>query len=240
MASNNYYITHNITKTAADIIARARNNYDRYSSFRKINEAKMLIVDDVEIPKECYPSNISQWSYNYISKTFNNMYGETAVDLLINLRLKVNWIFENADEATVQYWMGIINSRVMGAFNRDFKVNLYMPGLGFVESIWNTGAPITGQSIMGSGHDGSLNNPGSAFFNPSELLPDTQTPAFNYSTNQLVQSKFLGATSGDSNLATLTRGVTDNSTFEIHWVEKYGIRLNTISDIVLDDVIPGR
>lgn len=224
-----------MTAYAKSVLASVRKK--TYPDYRGLDEAKMLIVDDIEIPREVYPTNISSWSYNYISKTFNNIYGETAVDLLINMRMKVNWSFENADEATVRYWMGLINSRVFAAKNRDFKVNLYMPGFGFIESLWNTGAPISGSGIKGSGHDGIDGAPGSSFFESGDLLSPAATPAFNYETNTLGNTRFYGSHSTDSDVTSLTKGVTDLSNFEIHWIEKKGIRLNNITDIDISDIV---
>lgn len=234
MASNNY-VTTNMTAYAKSVIASVRKK--TYSGYRGLDEAKKIIVDDIEIPRELYPTNITSWSYNYISKTFNNIYGETAVDLLVNMRMKVNWSFENVDEAVVRYWMGLINSRVFAAKNRDFKVNLYMPGLGFIESIWNTGAPISGSSVEGSGHDGFSGSPGSSYFRSGELLSPAETPAYNYETNTLGRTRFYGSHNSDDNVTNLTLGVTDMSKFEIHWIEKKGIRLNKVIDIDVSDII---
>lgn len=234
MGSNNY-ITHNMTAYAKSIIAQVRNK--QYPTMRGLDEVKKIIVDDIEIPLECYPTNISAWSYNYISKTFNNMYAETAVDLLINMRMKVNWVFEAADEETVKFWMGLINSRIFGAKNRDFKVNLYMPGLGFIESIWNTGAPIQGSPLDGSGHDGIVGAPGSSYYTSDDLLQGDTVRVFDYTTGEVIDDRYYGSSASDSNVTDFTAGVTDYSKFEIHWIEKKGIRLNTIKDLVIDDII---
>lgn len=231
----NHYITHNMTAYAKSILADARKQ--AYPDYRGFDEVKKIIVDDIEIPPECYPSNISAWSYNYISKTFNNIFGETAYDLLINMRMKVNWQFKSADEATVKFWMGLINSRVFAAKNRDFKVNLYMPGFGWIESIWNTGAPISGSAIEGSGHDGILGAPGSSYYKQGELILPEIIKAFNYETGVLGNTRYYGSHDTDANITDLTKGVTDCSDFEIHWIEKKGLRLNSIKDLDVSDII---
>lgn len=229
------YSTVNMTRYAAAALAAAY--HQTYPNFRQLDQDKKIIVDDIEIPKECYPNNISQWSYNYISKTFNNIYGETAVDLLINMRMKVNWSFNSRDESVIKYWMGLINSRIFEAKNRDFKVNLYMPGLGWIESIWNTGAPIQGSAVEGSGHDGVYMSPGSSYYLPlnTHMLPGTVAPFFDYKNNELVESgdyaRYYGSINGDANLVNDTQGVTDYSDFEIHWIERRGVRLNKVVDI---------
>lgn len=234
MALNNY-ISHNMTSYAKSVIDSVRAS--QYPDMRGLDKVKKILVDDIEISREAYPSNITAWSYNYISKTFNNIFGETAVDLLINMRMKVNWSFKNVDEATVKYWMGLINSRVFAAKNRDFKVNLYMPGFGWIESIWNTGAPISGSAIEGSGHDGIIGHPGSSYYKSDDLLVPSAVPVFNYKTGSLVNTRYYGSHSDDTNITDLTQGVTDYSDFEIHWIEKKGIRLNKITDINVGDII---
>lgn len=226
-----------MTDYAKKIIADVRKQ--QYPNLRGLDEVKKLMIDDVEVPLECYPSNIPQWSYNYISKTFNNLYGETAVDHLINLRMKINWSFENADEATVKFWMGLINSRVLGVRNRMFKVNLKMPGFGYIESIWHTGAPITGSAVKGSGHDGIVGAPGSSYYTSGDLLPGDTVKVFDYTTGEVIDDRYYGSDASDSNVTDFTAGVPDYSNFEIHWIEKKGIRLNKITDINLSDIVQG-
>lgn len=240
MASSKAYITHNMSAYAREVLAKARKK--AYPDLRGLDDELQLIVDDIIIPKEVYPDNYAQWSYNYISFTKNNMYGETAIDLLINMRMKINWVWENADEATVKYWMGLINSRVLAKKNRDFKVNLYMPGFGFIESIWNTGAPITGQAIAGSGHDGIIGDPGSTYYLWDYDMPshiEGKPPkVYNYETDKLGDTWYYGQHYDDKNAGiSYTEGVTDYSKFEIHWIEKKGIRLNTIKDLDIQDII---
>lgn len=241
MASSKLYVTHNMTNYAKSVIASVRKA--QHPTMRNLDEVKKILVDDVEVPTDLYPTNISQYSYNYISKTFNNMYGETAVDLLINMRMKVDWQFEGVPVETLNYWMGLINSRVFSVKNRDFKVNLYMPGFGFIESIWNTGAPIQGSSILGSGHDGSEGSPGSGYYLDGELLPgsaDGVTPYYDYQAGALKTGNWYGSGSQHLNVTSKTQGVTDFVSFEIHWIEKKGIRLNKITDINTGDIIDNK
>lgn len=232
---NGLYITKNMTALAKSIISQARAQ--RYPDFRGLDTEPRLIVDDVVIPDECYPSNIKDWSYNIISKTFNNMYAETAVDLLINMRMRVDWSFENCDESVHKYWMGLLNTRMLGKKDRDFKVNLYMPGMGWVESIWNTGAPISGSAVAGSGHDGVIGHPGSSYYTSDCLLPGDVAQAYNPITNTIVNDRYYGSRSTDANVKSATYGVVDAVNFEIHWIEKKGLRLNKITDLKVEDIV---
>lgn len=231
-----HYITKNMTALAKSIIAQARAK--RYPDFRGLDAEPRLIVDDVVIPRECYPSNIKDWSYNYISKTFNNMWAETSVDWLVNMRMRVDWEFDNVDEAVHKYWMGLINARILGKKDRKFKVNLYMPGMGWVESIWNTGAPISGSAVSGSGHDGIIGHPGSSYYTSDNLLPGNIAQAYDPIKDAVVQSRYYGSRSTDANIKEATYGVVDTVKFEIHWSEMKGIRLNKITDIKIEDLIP--
>ena len=235
MASNNY-ITHNMTAYARSILADARKK--AYPELYSLDECTYLEVDGIIVPNECYPTNISAWSYNYISKTFNNMYGETAVDLLINMRMKVNWQFKSAPEETVKFWLGLINSKVFYSKHRDFNVNLYMPGFGWIESIWNTGAPIQGAAVEGSSHDGIFGHPGASYYsNKDEIILPKIVPVHNLDTGESAISRYYGSHETDANVTPETSGVVDYSDFEIHWIEKKGLRLNSIKDLDVSDII---
>ena len=219
-----HFVSHNMTASARDVINQVRKA--QHPEFRGIDEVKCLMVDDMEVPLDVYPTHISEVSYNCISKTFNDIYGDTAVDLLINVRFKVNWRFEKVPVETFNYWMGIINSKIFTKKHRDFKVNLYFPGTGFIESVWNPGAPITGSGLEGSGLDGISGHPGGSYYTSDDLL-----------TGGDASGRYYGSSASDANVTDKTSGVVDYVTLEIHWIERRGVRLNKVIDINVDDVI---
>lgn len=111
------------------------------------------MIDNVEIPKSAYPTSVVP-SHNLVSKSWNNMYGE-FIDIPVNSKLKVNWVFDCISSADALTIMGKILNKIRGittpgTYSRFFTINTYFPGLGWISSEFYLGTPTTFNSI-GSG-----------------------------------------------------------------------------------------
>jgi hypothetical protein len=109
----------------------------------------------VEIP--VYPSSIT-CSDNLISKSWNNMYGEFK-DIPVNLKMKINWIFDCQDEDTLKAWYNEkIRKKIIEHKSRFFTLNAYFDGVGFIVGTFYLGTPNTFNSLGGHKNNGEVSH----------------------------------------------------------------------------------
>ena len=119
-------------------------------------------IDNISLNPEkyygsAYPTSVSP-SHNLVTKSWNNMYGN-FVDIPINSKLKVNWIFDCISLDQINSIMGYILNKIRGVgrsdvnadelpkYTRFFNVNTYYPGLGWITSLFYLGTPTNFSSI---------------------------------------------------------------------------------------------
>lgn len=105
-----------------------------------LSSIEKYMIDGVEIP--AYPTSVTV-SDNLVSKSWNNMYGEFK-DIPVNLKLKVNWIFDYIKNEDYEVLYGqMIRASILSKKSRFFKINTFVPGVGFVEGTFYLGTPTT-------------------------------------------------------------------------------------------------
>lgn len=111
------------------------------------------MINGVEIP--VYPTSI-QASDNLVSKSWNDMYGRFK-DIPINLKTKVNWVFEGfVTRAELDKLYGqMIRDHIINTGSRFFEINTDFPGVGFISGTYYIGAPTTFTS-KGGGSNGKV------------------------------------------------------------------------------------
>ncbi len=119
-------------------------------------------INGVEIP--VYPTSVV-CSDNLVSKSWNNMYGE-FVDIPVNLKAKVNWIFDIVPDSSNNeldssgleiLYNEMIRQYIIDNKSRFFEINTYFPGVGFISGTFYLGTPTTFTSKDTYGPDGKIN-----------------------------------------------------------------------------------
>lgn len=117
------------------------------------SNVQKYMINNVEIP--VYPTSVAP-SDNLISKSWNNMYGE-FVDIPVNLKMKINWVFDCISETDLNTLYGtMIRNVILTSKSRFFTVNSYFPGVGYIIGTFYLGAPVSFTSL-GSGVKGKPN-----------------------------------------------------------------------------------
>ena len=100
-----------------------------------------------ELPLRAFPTGI-QLSSNLVSKSWNNMKGQFQ-DILVNHKLKFNWVFDAISTADLEAMMSYIFSKIenIGNATRFFTLNGYFPGRGWLETLVYLGTPTNFSSI---------------------------------------------------------------------------------------------
>ena len=119
------------------------------------------MINGVEIP--VYPTSVV-CSDNLISKSWNNMYGE-FVDIPVNLKAKVNWIFDiipDRNNGIVSSGLDVLYNSMIRQYiinnkSRFFEINTYFPGVGFISGTFYLGTPTTFTSKDTYGPSGKVN-----------------------------------------------------------------------------------
>lgn len=101
---------------------------------------KKYMIDGVEIP--VYPSSVVP-SDNLISKSWNDMYG-VFKDIPVNLKTKVNWVFDYVSERDLETLYGsMIRDKIVRTKSRFFDINTFFPGVGFIRGTYYLGTPTS-------------------------------------------------------------------------------------------------
>lgn len=112
------------------------------------------MIDGVEIP--VYPTSVVP-SDNLVSKSWNDMYG-VFKDIPVNLKAKVNWIFDIVSEKDLEVLYGqMIREKIINSKSRFFDINTFFPGVGFIKGTFYLGTPTTFTSKDWQTSDGSVN-----------------------------------------------------------------------------------
>lgn len=127
-----------------------------------VSETSKYMINGVEIP--VYPTSVV-CSDNLISKSWNNMYGE-FVDIPVNLKTKVNWIFDIVNDnsnnefgngALDELYNNMIRQYIINNKSRFFEINTYFPGVGFISGTYYLGTPTTFTSKDTYDNSGKVN-----------------------------------------------------------------------------------
>ena len=96
---------------------------------------------------EAYPSKIVP-SDNLVSRSWNNMYAQ-FIDKPVNLKLKVNWIFDVVSKKAAEIIMTFIRNQIINNHTREFIITTAFPGYGdsFIEMQAYLGTPTNFESL---------------------------------------------------------------------------------------------
>lgn len=109
--------------------------------------------EGLEIP--VYPSSIVP-SDNLITKSWNNMNG-VFVDIPINLKRKINWIFDVVSREQLDELYGrMITDKIIKYKSRYFIITTDFPGVGFITGTFYLGTPTSFKSLYGTNNSVSL------------------------------------------------------------------------------------
>lgn len=126
-----------------------------------VSNIKKYTINGVEIP--VYPTSVV-CSDNLVSKSWNNMYGE-FVDIPVNLKTKVNWIFDIVPDSSNNeldtsglevLYNQMIRQYIINNKSRFFELNTYFPGVGFISGTYYLGTPTTFTSKDAYGPNGKV------------------------------------------------------------------------------------
>lgn len=105
---------------------------------------KKLTIDGVEIP--VYPSQIV-CNDNLVSRSWNNMYAQ-FVDIPVNLKYKVNWIFPVMSKQQSIALLTPLRNKILNQHSRFFTITTSYPGYEkFLEMEVYLGTPIDFSSL---------------------------------------------------------------------------------------------
>ena len=108
---------------------------------------------EVEIP--VYPTSVVP-SDNLVSKSWNNMYG-VFKDIPVNLKVKVNWVFDCISEKDLEILYGqLIREKIIKYNSRFFVINTHFPGVGFIKGTFYLGTPTSFKSLGGQNNNGEV------------------------------------------------------------------------------------
>lgn len=115
---------------------------------------KKYMIDGVEIP--VYPTSVVP-SDNLVSKSWNDMYG-VFKDIPVNLKTKVNWVFDVVSEKDLEILYGqMIRTKIINSKSRFFDINTFFPGVGFIRGTFYLGTPTTFTSKDWQTDNGTVN-----------------------------------------------------------------------------------
>ena len=103
-------------------------------------------ADPVEIP--WYPTSLGPTD-NLVGNSWETMYG-VFVDIPINLKAKVNWVYDCIEESKLLILYGqMIRAKIIQYKSRFFTINTYMTGVGFITGTFYLGASTGFDSLAG-------------------------------------------------------------------------------------------
>ena len=115
---------------------------------------KKYMIDGVEIP--VYPTSVVP-SDNLVSKSWNDMNGVFR-DIPVNLKAKVNWVFDVISEKDLEVLYGkMIREKIIKSKSRFFDINTFFPGVGFIKGKFYLGAPVNFNSKDWQTNNGTVN-----------------------------------------------------------------------------------
>lgn len=127
----------------------AASNVKKYT-IRHIEEEEGAEVEIPVYPTSTVPSD------NLVSKSWNNMYG-VFKDIPVNLKAKVNWIFDAISEDDLETLYGdMIRAKIVEYKSRFFVVNTHFPGVGFITGTFYLGTPTNFKSLGGQNNNGEV------------------------------------------------------------------------------------
>lgn len=110
----------------------------------QVTDTSKLTIDGVEIP--IYPSQIVP-SDNLVSRSWNNMYAQ-FVDIPVNLKYKVNWVFPVVSKEDLVTLMTPIRNKILNQHSRFFTITTSYPGYEkFISMKAYLGTPLEFQSL---------------------------------------------------------------------------------------------
>lgn len=118
-----------------------------------IRHEKEAAGSEVELP--VYPTAVVP-SNNYISHSWNTMRGQFR-EKLINRKVKINWTFDvMPEDKAVQLLETMINAKIDTYKTRNFYINTYMPGRGWIKGLFYLGTPDSISSVGGFSGKGKV------------------------------------------------------------------------------------
>lgn len=119
-----------------------------------LSDVHKYMIDGVEIP--VYPTSVAP-SDNLVSKSWNDMYG-VFKDIPVNLKAKVNWVFDVVSEEDLKVLYGqMIRNKILTTKSRFFNINTFFPGVGFIKGTFYLGTPTSFTSKDWQTSNGSVN-----------------------------------------------------------------------------------
>lgn len=119
-----------------------------------LSDVHKYMIDGVEIP--VYPTSVAP-SDNLVSKSWNDMYG-VFKDIPVNLKAKVNWVFDVVSEEDLEVLYGqMIRNKILTTKSRFFNINTFFPGVGFIKGTFYLGTPTSFTSKDWQTSNGSVN-----------------------------------------------------------------------------------
>lgn len=115
------------------VVSRQAGNSNAGFTLRHEND-----TTDTVIP--VYPSKVTP-SNNIVGRSWNDMNGQFK-QIPINWKLKMNWVFEAADEAKARQMLnGMIYTKIQQYKSNRFVINANFPGIGWIKSTFYLGTP---------------------------------------------------------------------------------------------------
>ena len=119
-----------------------------------LSDVHKYMIDGLEIP--VYPTSVAP-ADNLVSKSWNDMYG-VFKDIPVNLKAKVNWVFDIVSEEDLEVLYGqMIRNKILTTKSRFFEINTFFPGVGFIKGTFYLGAPTSFTSKDWQTSNGSVN-----------------------------------------------------------------------------------
>lgn len=110
----------------------------------QITDIKKYTIDGVEIP--IYPEKIVP-SDNLVSRSWNNMYAQ-FIDIPVNLKYKVNWIFPVVSKEQAIQMLTPIRDKILNQGSRVFTITTAYPGYSqFLQMEVYLGTPTSFKSL---------------------------------------------------------------------------------------------
>lgn len=110
----------------------------------QVTNIKKFMIDGVEV--SVYPEKVVA-SDNLVSRSWNNMYAE-FVDIPVNLKYKVNWVFPVMSKKQLIDILTPIRTKILTQGSRNFKIITSYPGFDkFLEMDVYLGTPTNFESL---------------------------------------------------------------------------------------------
>lgn len=120
----------------------------------RATNVRKYTIDGVEIP--IYPEKIVP-SDNLVSRSWNNMYAQ-FIDVPVNLKYKVNWVFPVVSKALARQMLTPIRNKILNQGSRFFTITTAYPGFdNFLEMDVYLGTPTNFNSLDWESDCGDVN-----------------------------------------------------------------------------------